>query len=100
MTVRVGTWRGKLDDPRRASRHCHEVSRNPDGQTALGAAYSVAAFTASLEMPFRIHSVQAVREISPERREDALRRVGYNLFGLHADEVLIDLLTDSGTGAM
>jgi tryptophanase len=50
--------------------------------------------------PFRIHSVQAIDFPSPERREEALRRSGYNLFGLHADEVIIDLLTDSGTGAM
>ncbi len=50
--------------------------------------------------PFRIHSVQAIDFPSPERREEALRRAGYNLFGLHADEVIIDLLTDSGTGAM
>ena len=50
--------------------------------------------------PFRIHSTQAIRSISPEEREAALQRTGYNLFGLHADDVLIDLLTDSGTGAM
>src|SRR2546428_6214822 len=50
--------------------------------------------------PFRIHSTQAIRSISSEQREAALQRVGYNLFGLHGDEVLIDLLTDSGTGAM
>jgi tryptophanase len=50
--------------------------------------------------PFRIHSVQAIDFPSPEQREQALRRAGYNLFGLHADEVIIDLLTDSGTGAM
>lgn len=50
--------------------------------------------------PFRIHSVQAVRQISAADREAALRRAGYNLFGLHGDEVLIDLLTDSGTGAL
>jgi tryptophanase len=50
--------------------------------------------------PFRIHSVQAIDFPSPEQREEALQRAGYNLFGLHADEVIIDLLTDSGTGAM
>jgi tryptophanase len=50
--------------------------------------------------PFRIHSTQAIHPIPAERREAALQRAGYNLFGLHADEVLIDLLTDSGTGAM
>jgi len=50
--------------------------------------------------PFRIHSTQAIRHISAAEREAALTRSGYNLFGLHGDEVLIDLLTDSGTGAM
>ncbi len=50
--------------------------------------------------PFRIHSVQEIAFPSDEEREAALRRAGYNLFGLHADEVIIDLLTDSGTGAM
>ena len=39
--------------------------------------------------PFRIHSTQAIKHITPEERELALQRVGYNLFGLHGDEVLI-----------
>ncbi len=50
--------------------------------------------------PFRIHSVQAISFPTEEEREAALRRAGYNLFGLHGDEVTIDLLTDSGTGTM
>ncbi len=50
--------------------------------------------------PFRIHTVQAIDLPDVDAREAALQRSGYNLFGLHADEVIIDLLTDSGTGAM
>ena len=41
--------------------------------------------------PFRIHSTQAIRSISTEQCEAALRRAGYNLFGLHGDDVLIEI---------
>lgn len=50
--------------------------------------------------PFRIKMVESIPLIDREQREEALRRVQYNLFGLRSDEIFVDLMTDSGTGAM
>jgi len=50
--------------------------------------------------PFRIKSVEPLRHTTREQREQFLQDAGYNLFQIHASNILLDLLTDSGTSAM
>ena len=50
--------------------------------------------------PYKIKTVESIQISTPEQRKKWIEEASYNLFRLNSDQVIVDLITDSGTGAM